>query len=609
MRVSWIPAGLIALSLGTGLAAGGEPRALKLVTSDGYIPGVPIVVRVEVHEADGRYARGLWDAEADLSTDRPDVTVSPTKVVLRNGMGAALVTIAGTRDFQLTASLGAIAASRSLGDRSAELAASPAVSGDIPGTATEWSGVVRVTAGVNVPAGRTLRILAGAIVLISGIQSGENGPGISVQGTFESLGTEEAPVTITARDPALAWGQIRHDGAAPSLYRHTLISRAGNSPRRGHTGTGPAIRPTNGSKIVFRSSTIGFTAGKSMQADDSDIEFYDCLLIRSRMGPEVAGTSVIFQDSYAQEMYGPDDADGIYLHDQQAGQVIALRNSVFASGDDDGIDTLDSVVAIEDCIVRDWDGEVDADAKGISVFGGSADIRRCLIVDNHIGISAKDQTAATVTIERTTVVAHKVGIQSDMKDSSMANARVRYFAHTSVFRAPAAVVTDYPQFPDDIQVAYSDLSTAWPGSGNTLADPRFMDASAKNFHLQAASPCIDAGDPAAAPDPDGTRADMGAFPYEHSSPEPTFARGRVNDDAAVDLADALAILLHMFASLPIGCADSADLTDDGAIDVADAIRLLVYLFQEGSPPAAPAGECGPDPTGDALGCAAPPACV
>jgi hypothetical protein len=102
---------------------------------------------------------------------------------------------------------------------------------------------------------------------------------------------------------------------------------------------------------------------------------------------------------------------------------------------------------------------------------------------------------------------------------------------------------------------------------------------------------------------------MGVFPFEHSTSEPEFARGRVNDDAGVDLADALAILLHLFASLPIGCADAADLTDDGLLDIADAIGLLVYLFREGAPPAAPAGACGLDPTGDALGCATSPACI
>jgi uncharacterized protein (TIGR02145 family) len=46
--------------------------------------------------------------------------------------------------------------------------------------------------------------------------------------------------------------------------------------------------------------------------------------------------------------------------------------------------------------------------------------------------------------------------------------------------------------------------------GNIDLDPQFND----NYTLQSISPCIDAGDPASELDPDGTRADMGAYPYE-----------------------------------------------------------------------------------------------
>src|SRR6185436_19277844 len=55
----------------------------------------------------------------------------------------------------------------------------------------------------------------------------------------------------------------------------------------------------------------------------------------------------------------------------------------------------------------------------------------------------------------------------------------------------------------------------WPGVGNIDADPRFWNAAASDFHLQATSPCVDAGDPAVL-DPDGTRSDMGPFPYSAS---------------------------------------------------------------------------------------------
>ncbi len=52
------------------------------------------------------------------------------------------------------------------------------------------------------------------------------------------------------------------------------------------------------------------------------------------------------------------------------------------------------------------------------------------------------------------------------------------------------------------------------GEGNIDEDPLFADPDNGNFHLTENSPCIDTGDPDSPEDPDGTRADMGAF-YFH----------------------------------------------------------------------------------------------
>jgi len=49
---------------------------------------------------------------------------------------------------------------------------------------------------------------------------------------------------------------------------------------------------------------------------------------------------------------------------------------------------------------------------------------------------------------------------------------------------------------------------------NIFLDPMFVDTAAGDYHLTEGSPCIDAGDPALDPDPDGTVADIGAF-YFH----------------------------------------------------------------------------------------------
>ena len=51
------------------------------------------------------------------------------------------------------------------------------------------------------------------------------------------------------------------------------------------------------------------------------------------------------------------------------------------------------------------------------------------------------------------------------------------------------------------------------GEGVIDEDPLFIDAGNLDYHLNPDSPCIDTGDPEMEPDPDGSRSDMGCFPF------------------------------------------------------------------------------------------------
>ena len=52
----------------------------------------------------------------------------------------------------------------------------------------------------------------------------------------------------------------------------------------------------------------------------------------------------------------------------------------------------------------------------------------------------------------------------------------------------------------------------WIGEGYINTDPLFTDPEYGGYSLQAASPCIDSGDPTTY-DEDGTISDMGAFAF------------------------------------------------------------------------------------------------
>jgi hypothetical protein len=89
-----------------------------------------------------------------------------------------------------------------------------------------------------------------------------------------------------------------------------------------------------------------------------------------------------------------------------------------------------------------------------------------------------------------------------------------------------------------------------------------------------------------------------------------FRRADADASGAIDLTDAVHLLLHLFrggAEPP--CAKAADANDDGRVDLSDPVSLLDHLFRGGPAPPPPHEACGLDPTPDELGCEAHAPCA
>lgn len=79
-----------------------------------------------------------------------------------------------------------------------------------------------------------------------------------------------------------------------------------------------------------------------------------------------------------------------------------------------------------------------------------------------------------------------------------------------------------------------------PGPNDTSADPRFVNPAGHDYHLRYDSPCIDAGNPDPEyDDPNGSRCDLGAFPFvapvTYAVPDTLYAwqAGAVDPDTLV----------------------------------------------------------------------------
>jgi len=101
-------------------------------------------------------------------------------------------------------------------------------------------------------------------------------------------------------------------------------------------------------------------------------------------------------------------------------------------------------------------------------------------------------------------------------------------------------------------------------------------------------------------DPGGSRGHV----LGDARPAPSnFSRGDTNDDGALDVADAIALLARLFQGVrELPCEKSADVDDSGRLDLTDAVALLDHAFLGGPEPISPYPLCGPDPTEDALLC-------
>ena len=84
--------------------------------------------------------------------------------------------------------------------------------------------------------------------------------------------------------------------------------------------------------------------------------------------------------------------------------------------------------------------------------------------------------------------------------------------------------------------------------------------------------------------------------------EGTFIRGDADGDWKLNVSDAIAILLHLFAGGTLSCEDPADVDDNGSVELTDAVALLGFLFQHGAEPAPPFPTPGNDTTPDSSPC-------
>lgn len=203
-------------------------------------------------------------------------------------------------------------------------------------------------------------------------------------------------------------------------------------------------------------------------------------------------------------------------------------------------------------------------ACGVSSFGGYPIIERNLIFSNFASISGDPSRGAGIRINSGIVrrnaiyengasseySAYGLGIFADSGQYEITNNTIYRNLSSSRYNTRGAAV-EFVIFENSNSIIKNNIiafnycpvgvaahihDSTWAGWDYNLvfgnygidydglevgphdiqADPLFVDRDNHDFHLQPNSPCIDAGDPNSPLDPDGTRADIGAYYFDQA---------------------------------------------------------------------------------------------
>jgi hypothetical protein len=144
------------------------------------------------------------------------------------------------------------------------------------------------------------------------------------------------------------------------------------------------------------------------------------------------------------------------------------------------------------------------DEAGVFVaWQTSSYVVRCIVRGHDVGIANQYDAY----IEESTVTSNRVGVQGHFQSiSSIRNSIVH--GNAQVDLEDSLLILLYSNVGTSTGIVSGD------STGYFDADPRFWDAPGGDLRLRADSPCVDAGDPAAPFDPDGSVIDVGALAFD-----------------------------------------------------------------------------------------------
>jgi len=342
------------------------------------------------------------------------------------------------------------------------------VSGNVSGV---WSAdTVAVTGEVTIPEGQSLTILPGVKVLFQAYCKFI----VDTNATLIAVGTEADSIRFDEFSAGVHWNGVRFYSSSDSSRIEYCHLTNGQAPAQGADGAGGAIYINNSSPTIRHCTITGN---------------------RARSGGGI----------YCANSYG-------YIG-QNVISFNWLNSNPYYYAQGGGIYYFGGSPTITENIIHHNDG----------TYGGgiSGDYSESLLSLNVIYANTAMWNAAidftctssfyhldciNNTIFGNTATNGPGGIAVGNAELIMNNCIIWGNSEAQVYISSTATAA----------ISYCDIQGGMAGIGNINQDPLFVNTAAGDFQLLETSPCIDAGDPASPPDPDGSRADMGAYYFDQS---------------------------------------------------------------------------------------------
>ncbi|MFH1532881.1 MAG: EGF domain-containing protein [Pseudomonadota bacterium] len=335
-----------------------------------------------------------------------------------------------------------------------------------------------------VPAGSTLTILPGTLIMVDTLGSLENGTLINVHGNMEAVGTLGNPIAFFSEMGAQAmihtvsgslsnihaWRGFNLWGSDSSVIKWVMLTGAGNGDIISHPRP-PIWSMRQTSNAVFEDCVFVDSTGMMfMTPGTGNYVIRRTLVSRTGIGGEflASGHTMLIEDSFWTGIgRGPNtplryDGDGLHIDGLYSDQTI--RRCIIADVGDDCIDHSNSTFLIEDTVIHDCKDKANSMTAGLGIFNN------VLMFNTGTGIRGTGQ-----------VFDSTIAASSPIDNPQVVQSSIIW---------PSSLWTCSGEIDYTLVGNPGDLSC---GDGNLSADPLFADPDNCDFTLAEGSPALTAG--------------------------------------------------------------------------------------------------------------------